>query len=81
MNRKQRIDLIKSITTEGTEFETKDYGIQPVTKFTPHNCYLKPQGLPPVRYAWTSIHDSLKDKWLRYHDQNLQAKLELSFKR
>lgn len=81
MNRKQRLELIKSITTIGDEIETNNFGIQPVVRMTNFNCYLKPSGKEGVRYAWTSIHDLLKDKIIRFADQHKQAKIDVSFNR
>ncbi len=81
MNRKQRIEMIKQITVLGTQIDVSTFGLQPVCRLSPFNCYLKPKGLREVRYAWTSIHDLLKDKIIQYNDQHLQAKIEVSFNR
>lgn len=81
MNKKERIELIKKITVLGVKIDTQNFGIQPVTRLSPFNCYLKPSGKPDVRYAWTSIHDLFKDKQIRFEDQNLQYQIEVTFRK
>lgn len=82
MNRKQRVELIKSMTVIGDQVETFTFGVQPVCRISPFNCYLKPSGgLKEVRYSWTSIHDLLKEKSISFVDQNKQAKIDISFNR